>query len=92
MAYPWPGNIRELKSVVELSVVLSTQNEITADDLLLSSANEISSIIAEELTLKEYNLKIVQLFLSKYQQNTKLVAEKLGIGQTTIYRMLKGEE
>lgn len=92
MAYPWPGNIRELKSVVELSVVLSAHNEISADDLLLSSANEISSIIAEELTLREYNLKIVQLFLSKYQQNTKLVAEKLGIGQTTIYRMLKGEE
>ncbi|MES2800627.1 MAG: sigma-54 dependent transcriptional regulator [Bacteroidota bacterium] len=92
MAYPWPGNIRELKSVVELSVVLSSGEQIKAEDILLSSASEISSIIAEELTLKEYNMKIVQLFLSKYQQNTKIVAEKLGIGQTTIYRMLKGEE
>lgn len=92
MAYPWPGNIRELKSVAELAVIMAPKEEIVAADILLSSANEITSIVAEELTLREYNLKIVQLFLSKYNDNIKLVAEKLGIGQTTIYRMLKGEE
>lgn len=91
LSYPWPGNIRELKSVAELSVIMSNKDEISAQDLMLTSASEIDSLLTEELTLKEYNLKIVNLFLSKYQQNIKLVADKLGIGQTTIYRMLKGE-
>lgn len=91
LAYPWPGNIRELKSVAELAVIMAPKDEIVANDILLANADEISSIVSEELTLKEYNLKIVNLYLSKYQQNIKLVAEKLDIGQTTIYRMLKGE-
>jgi DNA-binding NtrC family response regulator len=91
LSYPWPGNIRELKSVSELSVIMSNSDEISAADLMLANGNEIESLLTEEMTLKAYNLKIVHLFLSKYQQNIKLVADKLGIGQTTIYRMLKGE-
>lgn len=92
LAYPWPGNIRELKSVSELSVILSNSDQIDASDILLASSNEFSSIVSEELTLKEYNLRILKLFLGKYHQNIKLVAEKLDIGQTTIYRMLKEDK
>ncbi len=89
MSYAWPGNIRELKSVAELSVVLSGGSVIISDDILLSGTNVLPDVVGEELTLREYNRRIVQLYLSKYDNNTKLVAEKLDIGQTTIYRMLK---
>ncbi|WP_343748971.1 sigma-54 dependent transcriptional regulator [Fluviicola sp.] len=92
LAYPWPGNIRELKSVMELAAVMSMHDVIEADDIVVASADILSGIIAEEMSLRAYNRKIVQLFLDKYSNNTKLVAEKLDIGQTTIYRMLKEEE
>ena len=92
MGYEWPGNVRELKSVIELSVVLSSSQLIEPEDILLTSGNVLPDVIGEEMTLREYNRKIVQLYLSRYDNNTKLVAEKLDIGQTTIYRMLKEEE
>ncbi|WP_455756421.1 sigma-54-dependent transcriptional regulator [Sulfurimonas sp.] len=37
LAYSWPGNIRELISVVERAVILSEGNEITADELFLQN-------------------------------------------------------
>ncbi len=92
LSYPWPGNIRELKSVVELACVMAMGESIEADDIVLSNADVLSGIMGEEQTLRAYNRRIVQLFLDKYNNNTKLVADKLDIGQTTIYRMLKEEE
>lgn len=92
LGYQWPGNIRELKSVAELSVVLASTNQIEAEDIMLSTNNVLPDVLGEELTLREYTRRIVQLYLSRYDNNTKLVAEKLDIGQTTIYRMLKEQE
>lgn len=92
LSYAWPGNIRELKSVIELAVVMSFSDVIEANDILLSNNDILTDIIGQELTLREYNRKIVNLYLEKYNNNTKLVAEKLDIGQTTIYRMLKEDE
>lgn len=89
MAYSWPGNIRELKSIIELAMVLSNSDTIQADDIVLSEMNLMAEIAADEQTLKEYNLRILKIFLDRYNQNTKLVAEKLDIGQTTVYRMMK---
>jgi two-component system, NtrC family, response regulator AtoC len=92
LAYPWPGNIRELKSVIELAVVMSLDETIQADDIVLANNDVLSGIMGEEMSLRSYNRKIVQLYLDKYNNNTKVVADKLDIGQTTIYRMLKEEE
>lgn len=89
LSYSWPGNIRELKSVVELAVLMSDGNEIEADDISLSTNDAIPDVISEEMTLREYNRRIVSIYMQKCDNNTKLVAEKLGIGQTTVYRMLK---
>jgi transcriptional regulator with PAS, ATPase and Fis domain len=41
------------------------------------------------MSLRDYDLLIVRKFLEKYNNNIKLVAEKLDIGVATIYRMLK---
>jgi transcriptional regulator with PAS, ATPase and Fis domain len=42
--------------------------------------------------LKEYENKIIQHFLNKYNQDVILVAKKLGIGKSTIYRMMQNGE
>jgi two-component system response regulator AtoC len=89
LTYNFPGNVRELKSVVELAIVMSSNNEIDANDITLTSSEIITELTNEELTLEEYNLRILNIYLKKYDDNIKLVAEKLNISQSTIYRMLK---
>nr|WP_319572209.1 sigma-54 dependent transcriptional regulator [uncultured Draconibacterium sp.] len=89
LAYPFPGNVRELKSVIELAATLADEKEITADHLLLEDAENIAGLFAEELTLREYNLRLVKRMLEKYDNKPKVVADKLDIGVATIYRMLK---
>jgi DNA-binding NtrC family response regulator len=83
MFYNYPGNIRELKSVVELSVVMSSGSTIEAEDIILNSADPIA--VEEEVTLDEYNRRIIQFYLSKYDNNISVVAGKLNIGRSTIY-------
>ena len=90
LAYSFPGNIRELKSVIELAVTLADQNEITADHIVLGRGQDLlDDIFSKELSLREYDIRIVRKFLEKYDNNIKLVAEKLDLGVATIYRMLK---
>lgn len=89
MSYNWPGNVRELKSVIELAMVMSTGNTLKASDIMLATSDFLGDVLSEELTLREYDRRIVRFFLNKYHHNIKTVAEKLNIGQATIYRMLK---
>ncbi|HLU84056.1 MAG TPA: sigma-54 dependent transcriptional regulator [Vicingaceae bacterium] len=93
LSYHWPGNIRELKSVIELAVVLSSSNEIDAEDISLSSNNNaLPDVLIQEMTMREYEIQIVKHYMQKCNNNTKLVADKLGIGQTTVYRLLKEDK
>lgn len=91
ISYSFPGNIRELKSVIELAITLSDNDEISSEDILLGSTALIEETIDKELSLREYNIRVVKRYLDKYDGNIKLVAEKLDIGVATIYRMLKEE-
>ncbi|HXB41857.1 MAG TPA: sigma-54 dependent transcriptional regulator [Bacteroidia bacterium] len=89
LAYSFPGNVREIKSIIELAVVMSSGNEIMSGDISLTSSDITSEVMNEDLTLREYELKIIKACLKKYNDNIKLVADKLDIGQSTIYRLLK---
>ncbi|PWL29848.1 sigma-54 dependent transcriptional regulator [uncultured Roseivirga sp.] len=89
MGYGYPGNIRELKSVVELAVVMSEGDTITDNDISFGTKDIVAEFSGEEMTLKEYNQRIVKHYLKTYDDDIKLVAQKLDIGQSTIYRMLK---
>lgn len=92
MAYNWPGNIRELKSVVELSVVMSDTEEITSDDLTINPKDMLPELLLQDLTMREYEIAIVKHYMKRFDNNTKSVADKLAIGQTTVYRLLKEDE
>jgi two-component system, NtrC family, response regulator AtoC len=87
--YSFPGNIRELKSMVELALVMADGDEIQADDITFGQRDVVTEVLNEELTMKEYELRIINLFLKKYNDDIKKVAQILGIGQSTIYRLLK---
>lgn len=89
LSYPFPGNIRELKSVIELAITITDTDEITDEEIYLGKNVMIGDYIEKEITLREYNINIVKKYLEKYDNNIKLVADKLDIGVATIYRMLK---
>lgn len=88
MSHRFPGNIRELKALVELGVVLADQEEIEEDHIQIIYPDFPSEMLSRELTMEEYNLMIVKHFLKKHNNKVRLVAGKLGIGKSTIYRML----
>ncbi len=90
--YPFPGNIRELKSVIELAVTLSDGDQIEAEDIVFGDEEVFDISNFEELTLREYDLRIITTYLDKYNNDVKLVATKLNIGAATIYRMLKEQK
>lgn len=89
--YHFPGNIRELKAVVELAAVMTDGEEIVARDLSIPDSKTILSKtdFSEEMTLREYTSSIIKHFLEKYNGNILLVAKKLNVGKSTIYRMLQ---
>ncbi|HRS38032.1 MAG TPA: sigma-54 dependent transcriptional regulator, partial [Bacteroidia bacterium] len=89
LRYYYPGNVRELKAMVELAAVLSTGNTITADDIRLENTSNMDAFAFEETTLEEYTMRIIRHFLDKYNNNVVLVARKLGVGKSTIYRYIK---
>ena len=91
LQYAWPGNVRELRSVMELSVVMSDDENIGSEHVTLNG-NASVDLLHKEKTLKEYEIHIIQHYLNKYDKDVLLVAKKLDVGKSTIYRMIQAGE
>ncbi len=89
LGYPFPGNIRELKAVIELACVMADEGVIMDENIIFNSTSGMADLLAQELTLEEYTHRIIRSYLEKYDQNVLLVAKKLAIGKSTIYRLLQ---
>ncbi len=74
---------------MELSCVMCSRDLIKPSHLNMNVDESVQNLLAQEKSLEEYNNEIVKFFLNKYNQNVRLVASKLGIGKSTIYRMLQ---
>ena len=89
--YTYPGNVRELKSVIELAAVLTSGKSIDSSTIQFRSPQRSMHLMDGELTMKEYVNKIVYHYLKRYR-NVVLVAKKLDVGKSTIYKMLKEDK
>jgi DNA-binding NtrC family response regulator len=89
--YKYPGNVRELKAICDLAVVMADGDEIHEDDIQIMYKNKLDELVQKEMTLEEYDKAIMWHFLKKYNYKVRLVANKLGIGKSTIYRVFQNE-
>ncbi|MBP7510527.1 MAG: sigma-54-dependent Fis family transcriptional regulator [Bacteroidia bacterium] len=89
MDYSYPGNIRELKAIIELACVMCDNNLIETKDITYNSEKSINNILSQEMTFDDYSNLIIKFYLDKYDDNVIAVAKKLNIGKSTIYRIMK---
>jgi len=92
LQYPFPGNVRELKSIIELAAVMATENEIQEKDITFTTPLREDAMLLKEMTLQEYTYRIIRNYLNKYNNNVLDVARRLDIGKSSIYRYLKEME
>jgi len=92
--YPWPGNIRELRSVVESAVMVSDGDYITLSDLPMNLQNyatghreEIGTKAIRNIEEGEKNL--IEDALRQTNGNKAKAAEALGISTRTLYRKIE---
>jgi len=89
LEYSWPGNVRQLKAIVELAITMSNEPVIDADDIVFDDIRTVSNFFSDELSLDDYIYKIINYYLEKNDQNVVETANLLKIGKSTIYRMFK---
>lgn len=89
LKYPWPGNIRELKAVIELACVMTDSYVIEEDHISFNTTGSIDTLLQNEMSLEEYKFKIIKYFLEKYNGDVLTVSRKLDLGKSTIYRLLQ---
>jgi len=89
----WPGNIRELKNVIERAALLADRSAIDNKDLRLGSRLEEPAGGADDetlsLSLAELQKLHIQRVLAAHNGNVQRTAEVLGIARSTLYQRLR---
>jgi PAS domain S-box-containing protein len=93
LQYSWPGNIRELENVLEFAFVRTSQGNVIDHSKLpgkIKNNSQNGLKISENSSdlLDNERFKLVHL-LETHHWNKTIVAQKLGIGRTTLWRKLK---
>ena len=91
--YSWPGNVRQLRNVVEGLVVLSSGKTVSARNLpeeIRSASDPRQSIeIPLGSTVEEAERRLILATLAHAGGNRAAAARALGLGRKTLYRKLQ---
>nr|WP_320012096.1 sigma-54 dependent transcriptional regulator [uncultured Desulfobulbus sp.] len=87
LKYNWPGNIRELRNVIERSIILA-ENGIITERCLPRELVESSESNGAALTLDSVEREHILKMLDFYGGNRQKTADTLGISRKTLYRKL----
>ena len=90
--YSFPGNVRELKAIIDLACVMCNGKEILPEDITFYDMGHEKPYSQSEKTLKEYEIDIITHFLKKHDKNVLAVADKLDVGKSKIYNLIKTGE
>jgi len=92
---PWPGNIRELRQLVERAVLLSNSTTLDVGDIERALQMQPAEPTPQKLpaigsmTLDEMERSMVEKAMAQYNNNVSKVAEALGISRAALYRRLE---
>lgn len=93
MVYPFPGNIRELRSITDLACVMADGEAIEDVHIQINHYGENNfTVNANNQTLKQYTTQLIQHYLDTNDYDVLKVAKKLDVGKTTLYRMINNDE
>lgn len=87
MAYPWPGNIRELQHAVERAVIMSSERTLKSGDFLMPKVSHSPSV--NSLKVEDVEKDAIRKAIERFDGNLSKASEELGIGRTTLYRKMK---
>jgi len=85
LAYNWPGNVRQLRNVLDSAVVLAEGAQIEPHDLGL---RDVRVPALDTLDLSRWERKLIDAALERTKRNIPEAAKLLGIGRATLYRKL----
>ncbi|MDE3212827.1 MAG: sigma-54-dependent Fis family transcriptional regulator [Bacteroidota bacterium] len=92
MKYNFPGNVRELRAVIDLAALMCHDSQITAEDISFPESRKQDLLGWGEKPLREYTREIIRHYLHKYNEDVVETAKALDIGKSTIYKMLQTGE
>ena len=90
--YDWPGNVRQLRNIIESAVLLSADGILSAASLTLpgsarAKAGELS--VPDGMTLEQLECAVLESRLRQNNGNRTLTADQLGLSRRTIQRKIK---
>jgi len=97
-AFSWPGNVRQLRNVVESAVLLSPDGELDADSAALpdekaradpDGAAPQGLTFPQDMTLEQIERAALEEGLRRNNGNRTLTADQLGLSRRTIQRKIK---
>jgi two-component system response regulator HydG len=87
LGYAWPGNVRQLRNVIDSAVVMSEGPQVIPDDLGLRDAATGDQL--ESLRMDFWERKLIQEALKRVGGNVPEAAKLLGLGRATLYRKIE---
>ncbi|HQV15055.1 MAG TPA: helix-turn-helix domain-containing protein, partial [Denitromonas sp.] len=97
LAYPWPGNVRQLKNALRVMIALLDDTDTVIElahlpeDLVTAIADTPPHVAAAE-DLRSCEQRLVRACLQRHGGNVSAAARELGITRTTLYRKLRQDE
>ncbi len=95
MAYSWPGNVRQLRNVVENMVVLGQGPQLTKADIPADINPRVETGVAPTMdnfvgySIEQAERELIRNTLKATNGNREQAAQILGIGERTLYRKIK---
>lgn len=92
-AYSWPGNVREMRNIIENLLLTSREEEVALDELpaelLAETVGMAAPILLQSTSLEETERVAIARAVHGAHGNLAQAARSLGVSRSTLYRKLE---